>query len=173
MKYASIDIETTGLDPQQDQILEIGIIIDDGGPIETLPGLNLIIRRQRIIGHPIALAMNHKILERMDEGIQEENVFKVVSTFFNNNGLTGRVNVAGKNFGAFDFQFLKNLDIGFKGMFHHRFIDPAMFYLNEGDTEVPSLTECCARAGVPLEGLHDAVSDARTVIRLIRQHFNK
>ena len=29
MKYASIDIETTGLDPETCAIIEIGIILDD------------------------------------------------------------------------------------------------------------------------------------------------
>ena len=40
MHYVSIDIETTGLDPMKNQIVEIGAVIDKIGsktPIEDLP----------------------------------------------------------------------------------------------------------------------------------------
>lgn len=40
MKYVSIDIETTGLDPEKNQIVEVGAVLDEIGsttPIEELP----------------------------------------------------------------------------------------------------------------------------------------
>lgn len=69
MKYLAIDIETTGLDTQRDQVLEVGCIIDtlpkNGGtlsPVHSLPRFRVLIRHDNVSGHPTALAMNHKIL---------------------------------------------------------------------------------------------------------------
>lgn len=46
MKYVSIDIETTGLDPKRNQIVEIGAVLDEIGsttPIEDLPKFRAVI----------------------------------------------------------------------------------------------------------------------------------
>ena len=46
MKYVSIDIETTGLNPKTDNVLEVAAIIDDTErpevPIGELPTLHLL-----------------------------------------------------------------------------------------------------------------------------------
>ena len=72
--------------------------------------------------------------------------------------------VAGKNFQGFDVKFLN-----FKRVkFHHRTLDPAMFYLKADDDVPPSLPLCCERAGIELSGYHTSIGDAITVIELIR-----
>lgn len=66
MKYVSIDIETTGLDPENCQILSIGAVIEDTNnqvPIEDLPSFHVAILRQRIEGEPYALNMNRDLIQ--------------------------------------------------------------------------------------------------------------
>ena len=64
MKYVSIDIETSGLDINTCQILEIGAIVEDCAnrlPFDQLPKLKLTIDRQSVSGQPYAINMNARI----------------------------------------------------------------------------------------------------------------
>lgn len=70
MKYAAIDIETTGLDRVNDQILQIAIVLEDTGTaaereIEDLPTFEALIWHERLSGHPFALNMNREIIEAL------------------------------------------------------------------------------------------------------------
>ena len=52
MRYTSIDIETTGLDPERHEILSIGIIIEDTEkklPYNEVPKLHLAIDHKEIV----------------------------------------------------------------------------------------------------------------------------
>ena len=58
MKYVSIDIETTGLDPETCQILQVGAVIEDTQnllPLEELPKFNCIVEHPAYTGSPYAL----------------------------------------------------------------------------------------------------------------------
>jgi len=64
MIYCSIDCETTGLNREICQILEIGVIIEDCSkprPFEELPKLKLVIDRRTVVGEPYAINMNARI----------------------------------------------------------------------------------------------------------------
>jgi len=66
MKYISIDIETTGLDPENNQILSIGAIIEDTNnilPLESIPTFHAAIIRENVTGSLVALNMNNKLIE--------------------------------------------------------------------------------------------------------------
>jgi len=68
MKYVSLDIETTGLDIEADQILEFGAIIEDTEdqlPFYEIPKFRRIIKWNRIYGHPFALNMNANLLKTL------------------------------------------------------------------------------------------------------------
>jgi len=68
MKYASIDIETSGLDSTKHQILSIGAIIEDTKlklPFDQLPKFNTIVLQRDITGSPFALNLNKDIIELM------------------------------------------------------------------------------------------------------------
>ena len=66
MKYVSIDIETTGLDTENDEILSIGAVVEDTcnpKPIDELPKIHIIIPRERIkSGSTFALNLNMKLI---------------------------------------------------------------------------------------------------------------
>ena len=66
MRYISIDIETTGLDPETCQILSIGAVIEDTLnqlPFEDLPKFHGVIKRENVSGSLFALNMNRDLIE--------------------------------------------------------------------------------------------------------------
>jgi hypothetical protein len=69
MKYLSIDIETTGIDPENDQVLSVGIILEDTSkklPFDEIPKLHIAILRDRISGSPYAINMNADLIETIN-----------------------------------------------------------------------------------------------------------
>lgn len=65
MIYASIDIETTGIDNENTQTLSIGIVVEDTvniKPIEELPKLEIAIIRERIEGEIFAINLNRQLI---------------------------------------------------------------------------------------------------------------
>ena len=70
MKYVSIDIESTGIDPDKDQVLSIGLVIEDSNdikPVDELPSLHLVIVRDRLEGNVFALDMNRDIVKLLKD----------------------------------------------------------------------------------------------------------
>lgn len=70
MKYISIDIETTGLDSDLNQILSIGAVIEDTNnlvPIEELPKFHAIIKRESVYGSIYALNLNKDLIQAMKD----------------------------------------------------------------------------------------------------------
>jgi hypothetical protein len=68
MRYVSVDIETTGLDPVNDQILSIGAVIEDTNnilPIEDLPQIHIVIMHERINGSLFAINMHKNLIADM------------------------------------------------------------------------------------------------------------
>jgi oligoribonuclease len=66
MRYISIDIETTGLNPETCQILSIGAIIEDTLnqlPFDELPKFHGVIKREHVSGSLFALNMNRDLIE--------------------------------------------------------------------------------------------------------------
>jgi hypothetical protein len=64
--YVCIDLETTGLDDANCQILEFGAVIEDWvTPFEKLKSFRCYIYHDQIVGEPYALAMNAAILKKM------------------------------------------------------------------------------------------------------------
>lgn len=177
MKYFSLDLETTGLDPERDQILEIGIVYDDLEKPWSERGVwNCLIQHERISGDPYALAMNASILDMISGRVRSTSL--IMSPSEASQGLVewvrgyapdGKITLAGKNVASFDWPFLKRFGAPFN--VRHRMIDPAMFYMRADDAEVPNLQTCLIRAGLPDAVEHRAVADAEQVCRLIRRHY--
>lgn len=68
MRYLSIDIETTGLDPDSCEILSIGAIIEDTEnilPFEEVPKFHCAIDRKSIRGDLFATNMNKELIEKI------------------------------------------------------------------------------------------------------------
>ena len=86
-------------------------------------------------------------------------------------GLNPRsVQAAGKNFAAFDMQFLYRLPQFNRHVnFRHRVLDPAILFWNPEDERLPDSKTCYERAGMDGKVSHTAVEDALAVVRLVRQ----
>jgi DNA polymerase III epsilon subunit-like protein len=126
-RYISLDIETTGLDPGVDQVLEVGMILDDlqnPKPLAELPKFHCYIKSSRIMGNPVALTMNALIIAKLahPENYKEDlflppTDFTIhVRDWLCQNGfqleektgrLAGKVVIAGKNAASFDIPFLR------------------------------------------------------------------
>jgi len=73
MKYVSIDIETSGLDPEKNCVLSIGAIIEDTEkklPYEECPKFNAVILQREIVGSPRALTMNKGLIAMIGEYLE-------------------------------------------------------------------------------------------------------
>ena len=70
MRYISIDIETTGLDADLNQILSIGAVIEDTLnplPFEELPKFHAVIKRESVYGSIFALNLNRDLIQAMKD----------------------------------------------------------------------------------------------------------
>jgi oligoribonuclease len=197
MKYISIDIETTGLNSEKCQVLQIGAVLEDTNnplSIGLLPQFNCIIEHPEYYGQPTPLRMNSwifEILSGLDKKSKEESVSYrkehniipvglVAQTFriwLINNGFTQKqpngpilINVAGKNFGNFDLQFLKKLPHWASYVqVRQRIIDPAVMFMNWTlDDTLPNLSTCLERSDQHGLVMHDAIQDAIDVVNVIR-----
>jgi len=186
MKYCSIDIETTGLIVDECDIIEFGAVLDDlsvVAPIDELPVFHCYFRKEYYQGSPYALSMHPKIFRRIAEKEGLYNYYHAekfgykFKQFLMQNGYeedSGRVyiNAAGKNFGAFDLQFLdRKTDLNKHVKISHRILDPGSMYAEITDTRVPGTEECLRKAGFEPNVTHEAVDDALDVVKLIRHHF--
>ena len=183
--YVSIDIETTGLNPENCQILEIGAVIDDGTtPIEKCPTFHCYVDHGLILGEPFAVSMHATILRRIatHEGgytyLQPWEVATRFCDFLKEHGLdpeNEKIIAAGKNFASFDARFLSKLTNWDKHVkTHHRILDPAALYWQPeiDGAQLPDTQTCMERADIPGEVAHTAVEDAQVVVRLIRHAIN-
>ena len=69
MVYLSIDIETTGLSPENHQILSIGVIVEDTTkklPFHEIPKFHCAIVREDITGGLFALNLNRDLIETIN-----------------------------------------------------------------------------------------------------------
>lgn len=198
MKYISIDIETTGLNPEKCQILQIGAIIEDTNnlvPYPDLPKFTCIIEHEEYSGQPAALNMNSWLFEILSglerktkddrlEYRKKNNIMQVglvaksLQMWLINNGLLPdsiggpvKITAAGKNFASFDKQFLQRLPgWGSAIQIRQRIIDPAVMLTNwKTDDALPNLNTCIKRLGLDGEVSHDALADAWDVIRVLRK----
>lgn len=201
MKYISIDLETTGLDPEKDQILEFGAVLEDSNnplPLDQLPCYHAYIVPPggRITGNVFAINLNAGIIEKLKNQKELEEQYNFVKLedlaegflfwlsqqgFEMKTGGSGdkeykyseTLTVAGKNFSGFDKMFLNNVP-NFNKLIkiRHRVIDPACMFIDwKNDNAPPSLDECKVRAGMDGVVAHLAIDDAKDVIRLLRKFY--
>jgi oligoribonuclease len=184
--YVSIDIETTGLNPETCQILEIGAILDDWKtPVEHLPRFHCYVVHKQIKGEAYALAMNAEILRRIAEPRKYPEYLFLAASFVGerfaewlqsvNIDPKDKVLAAGKNFAGFDLQFFNKLGENYAPFkdyvtFKHRVIDPgSMFFDPVIDLDGPPDSKTCmARCGLGGDVAHTALEDAEAVIRMVR-----
>jgi oligoribonuclease len=181
MKYVSIDIETTGLNPDTCSVIEFGAVIDDTEkpkPLDQLPRfhqyIDIVSPNNIISGEPYALSMHSKIFKLFADPNRCSTDFckpgylcSNFREFLFENGHYQPINVAGKNFAGFDLQFLRRLP-NWDIKIHHRIIDPTILFLKASDINLPDTKTCKERANIAGEVAHTAIEDCLDVIKLVR-----
>lgn len=201
MKYISADVETTGLSPEKNQLVEFGAVVEDMTrpdiAVSDLPSFRAIVvdPAGEYCISPFVMSMHQKLFAEigaLDKAkLEAEGYYQhpestaqhevwvcypsaLVHRFLDwlrlQDAFTGKGKIipAGKNFYGFDYPFVSPL-FGELVKFHHRCLDPVMYYLKATDRKPPDLQLCCERAGIEMSGYHTAVGDARMVIELIRR----
>lgn len=182
MKVISTDLETTGLDEDYCQIIELAAVIEDISnpqPLDKLPTFHCYIVHDIYKGEAAALAMHAKIFKRIAERTPGYNYYAPYEAAYafqqwllQNIPNQLKYTMVGKNFASFDLPFLK-AEPNFKPLtkfFHHRVMDlGSMFVSPVLDQVLPSTAECLKRAGMDTNISHEAKDDALQVIQLIRK----
>ena len=178
MKLFSIDLETTGVDPINDQILEFGAVYLDTETKQSSE-FRRIIHRDRIAGNPIAIEMNADLILELAEALRnpgmlenekfchEDDLYSEFAAFVRPIVPEGSINVVGKNFAAFDLNFLLELDCSWNKLIRRRILDPAMYFTEPFNEKMPNLTECLSMIGLEPTNLHTALGDCHDVLRLM------
>jgi len=186
MKYATLDLETTGVvEKSPKHILQVSIVVEDPKnlmPLNELPHFTCYVRQKKVEGEAYALAMNSKILGYIsgynketppypiyDEGEWIKHAMAFLALHFPNQ--EGKIFCAGKNVGTFDFLFLPET---LRKQFSFRVIDPAMQFTDLlNDEKVANLETCKQRAGLEPVVSHDARQDNLDVIAVLRTRYGK
>jgi len=199
MKYVSLDLETSSLIPSPGNILQIAMVFEDteiDRPVEELNSFNRYIYKEEIIGSPRALTINAGLLAKLarsrrcdgigmfnrydpEDPSQTPNISELKMAIGeasiwlqNKRHLNGdkRLVAAGKNVGSFDLQFLPTV---LRDHFKHRTVDPGSVFIDWSKAAPPGLGELLERFGSNRDVTHDALEDARDVIRVLRNDYGK
>ncbi len=164
----SIDIETTGLNPQFCQILEFAAVLGD-------KSFRRIFKHKPIIGEPRALEMHKELLTA--DGVPLDKDFHVgFGCWLLDLGIArDNVHVIGKNFGSFDLQFLKKTPgWGKHWNVDHRIADIGSMVAGKlGLSYIPSTKQCCELLHVDYVETHRALDDARLVQELWKKLYDR
>ncbi|WP_426058285.1 hypothetical protein [Hymenobacter sp. B1770] len=189
MRYISLDLETSGPNPQRHQVLELAAVVEDTRhlrPLAELPAFRRVVRHPEYVGTAGALALNARLLVELaekkpnpelctpDELLPQLREFLLAHGFRPNPKDCLNVTMAGKNVASYDLGFLKELPgWGTLVRADPAMLDPAAFYLNwHKDSRLPSMSICKARAQFDdHEVAHEALADALDVVRLLRPFY--
>lgn len=190
MRYVSLDLETSGPNPQRHQVLELAAVIEDSRhplPLAELPAFRRVVRHPEYVGTAGALALNARLLVELaektpnpercapDELLPQLREFLLRHGFRPDKKDCVAVTMAGKNIASYDLGFLKELaGWGTLVRADPAMLDPAAFYLNwRKDSRLPSMTICKARARFDDHAVaHEALADALDVVRLLRPFYS-
>lgn len=189
MRYISLDLETSGSNPQRHQILELAAVVEDTKhpkPLAELPYFRRVVRHPELVGTAGALALNAGLLQELarkefnPELCTPEELLPQLREFLLNQGFKPdkkdcvAVTMAGKNIAVFDLGFLRELPgYGTLVRAEPAMLDPAAFYLNwRKDSRLPTMQICKARAGFEDATVaHQALADALDVVQLLRPFY--
>ncbi|MCR5887849.1 hypothetical protein LRS06_08665 [Hymenobacter sp. J193] len=189
MRYLSLDLETSGSNPQRHQILELAAVVEDTRqlrPLAELPAFRRVVRHQEYVGTAGALALNARLLAELArkepnpelckpaELLPQLRAFLLAHGFKTDKHDCVAVTMAGKNIAVFDLGFLRELPgYGTLVRAEPAMLDPAAFYLNwRKDTRLPTMQTCKARAGFEDDTVaHQALADALDVVQLLRPFY--
>lgn len=188
MKFVSISILTTGLDPIKNDILEISAIVENTKnpkPLDKLPVFRIWIDKEFYRGNPYALAANASVLEQIGK-LRIKNSKRLVAPdevwgklvdflrpdFSTNNKFEHKIPIAGKSYATFDRLFLRRLKNFVNIPFCDRVIEPTNLFIDWGkDSLPPTLNQCLNRVGIQPDTGKGSLSVAWNTIQLLRSTY--
>jgi oligoribonuclease len=196
VRYCSLDTETAGLNEKVCNLIEFAAVLDDTKnqrPLNKLPKFHRYILPpdgRYYTGEAMALSFHADIFRKIATWtpssdyivIPPERLGQEFAQFLRENGVEGKITVAGKNFSSFDLGFLMQVpefqkhvglertDTTARVTLAKRTIDPAIMYWNpDEDLLLPDTKLCIKRAGIDQSGTdHTAMADALDVVQLVR-----
>lgn len=163
-RYIVFDTETTGLDPDNDRIVELGaVVFESGMPAASFqsyvnPGIRI---------PPEVSALNHITDEMLQAAPAEKDIYPEFLRFLGDTA-SGKTIVCG-HVAAFDLSFLcRTLDrLGLAASF--RFIDTRQLATLIPELEHHSLAAVAEYFQIPHEHAHQAREDALTSGQILRE----
>ena len=149
--FVAVDIETTGLDPNKHEVIEVGLVSEQGHETFSL-------EFNPELADPKALEVNgwgQRSFPECYEVVYAQDVL--------NDWLTG-VHLVGKN-PQFDAAFLERY-LG-KAVWHHRLVDVGSmawgWYLSDGNVweQPPNVAKVAEMVNIPIRNQHTALDDAK------------
>jgi DNA polymerase III epsilon subunit family exonuclease len=166
--FAFIDIETTGLNLLEHEIIEIGCVLTTP-ELELIEEFELKIKPKHIEkADPVALKVNHYNEENWKSAHGLEGAMKILAK------KTKDCIMVGHNV-AFDAGFLEHAfnETEIANMMHYHKLDTVSISWakmhNDPDLEHFSLREMCVRFGIKNERAHTALSDACATFELYKK----
>lgn len=150
--YAAIDLETTGLDPKRDKIIEVGICLVEQGEVRR--------ELSRLINPHREIAERAKLLtgitgEMVEHAPGIEEVIGEIAAFVGELPLLGHHVI-------FDYSFLKHAAVNAGLSFEKKGIDTLTLCRSfMPPEEKKNLAAACAWFRIPQETAHRALSDAK------------
>lgn len=192
MKLLSIDIKTTGLDPNYCSVLEIGAVLFTPCPDLSLPPeerrwstWETLISHSRIQGEATTLAMHSQLLAEISGRTTTHRTILTVTAamvglrnFLRDraiNASDNQVTIVGNNFDAFDARFLRMLpgwNTEVAPLCSSRTLDVGSLCFCPSDGEVVSLSKCLAKLGIVDQVSHRALDDATQVATLVSRYLS-
>lgn len=168
MKYLALDVETTGLNPQEHQVLELALVVEDTAvyplpPVDKLTHLVVRFKHETIRGEAQALVMNQDLLAQMSAATPWLEAWRRVEQFVVREFPEGRAVVAGQGAAGFDLRFFPGHLLP---LFHHRVIDVGSRFVDFKKHVPPGLQDLLDR---PQK--HRALPDARAVVEILRRSY--
>lgn len=156
---AVVDVETTGLDPEQDRVIEIGVVHMQGGEVQDV--YQSLVNPQRDLPPEVV-----NITGIQPEQLTDAPTFDLIAADVARM-LEGRAFVAYNL--AFDRAFVKGeLERAGLAFVDTVFLDPLIFvrelHRNEGSKRLGAVAE---RLGIPLDDAHRAAADAEAAGRVL------
>ncbi|WP_026560556.1 exonuclease domain-containing protein [Bacillus sp. J37] len=162
------DIETTGFYPDQgDQIISIGAIKVKGDEIKERETFYSLVRSEKKISEEISQLTGLTNKELDHAPLLSEALFEFFQ-FTQDYTLVAHHANHEKNFLQHASWKL------YRAPFKHRLVDMSFLYrIAEPDQKLVTLEECCEHNGIPIQGRHHALYDAKLTAELWSIYVNK
>jgi DNA polymerase III subunit epsilon len=162
MAYSFIDLETTGLIPGADQIVQVALIRTDNN-LNVVGGVNFKVRLKE--GKKLTPFIENMLdikAEDLEEGLEEVDAAQLITDLIENTIVVAQ-------YATFDFSFIAKIDPLFIMNLGSFICTKTLNQIHYPDHN-SSLKPTCERLGIELNKHHDAFDDIKATIEVLKHH---